>query len=58
MTLDPDIRKKRQNIFKEVDFSDILIKGRGAQGNLLTRDSIHRISLKSHGHSTLGGRKV
>ena len=58
VTLDPDIRKKRQNIFKEVDFSDILIKGRGAQGNLLTRDSIHRISLKSHGHSTLGGRKV
>ena len=33
VTLDPDIRKKRQNIFKEVDFSDILIKGRGAQGN-------------------------
>ena len=26
VTLDPDIRKKRQNIFKEVDFSDILIK--------------------------------
>ena len=26
--------------------------------NLLTKESIHRISLKSHGHSTLGGRKV
>lgn len=27
-------------------------------GNILTKNSIHRISLKSHGHSTLGGRKV
>ena len=58
VTLDPNIKKKRQNIFKEVDFSDILIKGRGVKGNLLTRESVHRISLKSHGHSTLGGRKV
>ena len=27
-------------------------------GNILPKNSIHRISLKSHGHSTLGGRKV
>ena len=27
-------------------------------GNILTKYPIHRISLKSHGHSTLGGRKV
>lgn len=58
VTLDPNIKKKRQNIFKEIDFSNILIKGRGVKGNLLTRESVHRISLKSHGHSTLGGRKV
>lgn len=58
VTLDPNIKKRRQNIFREVDFSDILIKGRGVKGNLLTRESVHRISLKSHGHSTLGGRKV
>lgn len=58
VTLDPNVKKKRQNIFKEVDFSGILIKGRGVKGNLLTRESVHRISLKSHGHSTLGGRKV
>ena len=58
VTLDLDPEKKRQNIFLIKDFSDVLIKGRGARGNLLTRKSIHRISLKSHGHSTLGGRKV
>jgi topoisomerase-4 subunit A len=35
-----------------------MIKGRASKGNLLTRNSVHRIGLKSHGHSTLGGRKV
>ena len=35
-----------------------MIKGRTARGNLLTKKSVHRITLKSHGHSTLGGRKV
>ena len=40
------------------DFSEVLIKGRAAKGNLLTKYQIHRIGLKSHGHSTLGGRKV
>ena len=58
ITLDPNPEKKRQNIFIERDFATILIKGRAAKGNLLTKESIHRISLKSHGHSTLGGRKV
>ncbi len=56
VTLDPTPRLK--NIFIEKDFSGILVKGRSAKGNLLTKLNIHRISLKSHGHSTLGGRKV
>ena len=58
VTLDPDTTKKRQNIFLERDFSGVTIKGRTARGLLLTRKSVHRISLKSHGRSTLGGRKV
>ena len=56
VTLEPNPKIKK--IFLERDFSDILIKGRGSKGNLLTKYSIHRIALKSHGHSTLGGRKV
>ena len=56
VTLDPNPKIKK--IFLERDFSDILIKGRGSKGNLLTKYPIHRIALKSHGHSTLGGRKV
>ena len=58
VTLEPDLSRKRQSIFLEKDFSDILIKGRAAKGNLLTKRTIRRIGLKSHGHSTLGGRKV
>ena len=56
ITLDPSPKMKK--LFLEADFSNILIKGRASKGNLLTKNSIHRIGLKSHGHSTLGGRKV
>ena len=56
VTLDPTPRLK--NIFKEKDFSEVAIKGRSARGVVMTRFNVHRISLKSHGHSTLGGRKV
>jgi len=58
VTLDAEPNKKRQNIFLEKDFSEISIKNRAAHGNILTKKPVHRISLKSHGHSTLGGRKV
>ena len=56
VTLDPAPKLKR--IFFDKDFSEVLIKGRSAKGNLLTKYQIHRIGLKSHGRSTLGGRKV
>ncbi|MCD8211385.1 MAG: DNA gyrase/topoisomerase IV subunit A [Prevotella sp.] len=56
VTLDPAPRLK--NIFKDYDFKDVTIKGRSARGVIMTRFSVHRISLKSHGRSTLGGRKV
>ncbi len=56
VTLEPTPKLKR--IFMEKDFSELSVKGRTAKGNVLTRNVVHRISLKSHGHSTLGGRKV
>ena len=56
VTLDPDPKIKK--IFIEKDFSEVMIKGRASKGNLLTKYAVHRIGLKSHGHSTLGGRKV
>ena len=42
----------------EKDFGDILVKGRQSRGNVLVKNAVQRISLKSHGGSTLGGRKV
>ena len=60
VTLDASVQaaNRRASIFIEQDFSKLLIKGRASKGNLLTKKPVHRIGLKSHGHSTLGGRKV
>lgn len=56
ITLEPN--PKLRKIFLEKDFSEVVIKGRSSKGNLISKLPIHRISLKSRGHSTLGGRKV
>lgn len=53
-----EMSSKRKRLSLEKDFSDIAIKGRTSKGNILTKYAVNRISLKSHGHSTLGGRKV
>ncbi|GAB5563259.1 MAG: DNA gyrase/topoisomerase IV subunit A [Winogradskyella sp.] len=42
----------------DVDFADILIKGRTSKGNLVTKYSIKRIELKEKGVSTLKPRKI
>ena len=56
VTLKPNPKLRR--IFFEKDFSELRVKGRQSLGNLLTRLDVHRITLKAHGASTLGGRKV
>jgi topoisomerase-4 subunit A len=55
-TLKPNQHVK--NLTIDLDFSQVLIKGRQAMGNILTKFAIHRITLKAHGVSTLGGREV
>ena len=52
------VSSRKSSIFLERNFADVMIKGRAARGITLTKKPIHRIGLKSHGHSTLGGRKV
>lgn len=42
----------------DVDFADILIKGRNVKGNIVTKYSIKRIELKEEGVSTLKPRSV
>ena len=56
VTLKPNPRIKK--IIFEKDFGEVLIKGRQSMGNILTKNDVHKIALKQHGASTLGGRKV
>lgn len=42
----------------DFDFGELAIKGRNSQGNVLTKYPIRRITQKSVGASTLGGRKL
>jgi len=56
VTLKPNPRLRK--IIFERDFSELAIKGRQAQGYLLTKNDLHKVSLKQRGASTLGGRKV
>lgn len=53
--------KPKPNIKKlvfEYDFAELAIKGRDTQGNLLSKNDIHKISVVQKGVSTLGGRKI
>ncbi len=56
VTLKPKLRLKTLQF--DVDFGELGIKGKGAQGNIVTKNEVHRFSLKEKGASTLGGREV
>ena len=47
-----------KKLVSEYDFATLAIKGRDSQGNLLSKNDIHKISLVQKGVSTLGGRKI
>jgi len=42
----------------DLDFADVLIKGRNSKGNLVTKYSVKKIELKEKGLSTLKPRKI
>ncbi len=42
----------------DLDFADIIIKGRASKGNIVTKYSVKRIELKEKGVSTLKPRKI
>ena len=56
VTLKPKLRLKTLQF--DIDFSELAIKGRGALGNIVTRNEVHSFTKKSDGVSTLGGRDV
>ena len=51
-------RAKLKKLIDEYDFSQLLIKGRGSRGNLVSKNSIQKIQLKSKGVSTIGGKDI
>ena len=42
----------------DVDFSEVIIKGRASRGNIITKNTIKNIELKEKGVSTLKPRKI
>ena len=42
----------------DIEFSEVLIKGRGTRGNILTKNTIKSVELKEKGVSTLKPRKI
>ena len=42
----------------ELDFADLVIKGRGSKGNIVSKYTINKIEFKEHGLSTLKPRKI
>ena len=51
-------RPKLKKLIDEYDFSQLLIKGRASRGNLVSKNSIQKILLKSKGVSTMGGKDI
>ncbi|MCM1029528.1 MAG: DNA gyrase/topoisomerase IV subunit A [Alloprevotella sp.] len=56
VTLKPKPRLKTLQF--DVDFAEMAVKGRTTRGNIVTRNEVHRFTLKERGRSTLGGRQV
>jgi topoisomerase-4 subunit A len=51
-------KAKLKKLVFEFDFGQMGIKGKSSMGNILTKNAVHKISLKEKGLSTLGGRKI
>lgn len=51
-------RAKLKKLIDEYDFSNLLIKGKASRGNLVSKNSIQKIILKSKGISTIGGKDI
>ena len=51
-------KSKLKKLIDEYDFSQLLIKGRASRGNLVSKNQIQKIQLKSKGVSTIGGKDI
>ena len=51
-------RPKLKKLTEDYDFSELLIKGRAARGNLVSKNPINKIVLRAKGISTIGGKDI
>ena len=52
-------KNQRLKVLKiDYDFADLTIKGKGSVGNILTKNRVRKIELRSEGVSTLSARKI
>ena len=51
-------RPKLKKLKIDVDFAELMIKGRGSKGNLVTKNFISKIEQREAGGSTLAARKI
>ena len=58
ITINLRSNSKLKKLKWDVDFSDIIIKGRASRGNIITKNTIKNIELKEKGLSTLKPRKI
>ncbi len=58
ITINLRSNSKLKKLKWDVDFSDVMIKGRASRGNIITKNTIKNIELKEKGLSTLKPRKI
>ena len=51
-------RPKLKKLILEYDFAELAIKGKGSRGNLVSKNPIQKIVMKSKGISTIGGKDI
>ncbi len=51
-------RPRLKKLVFDYNFAELSIKGRNAQGNIVTKHEVHKVVLREKGKSTLGGIKI
>ncbi|MBR5183881.1 MAG: DNA gyrase/topoisomerase IV subunit A [Bacteroidales bacterium] len=51
-------RPKLKKLIFEYNFAELSVKGRASMGNILSRNPLHKVQLKTKGIATLGGKPI
>ena len=51
-------RPKLKKLIFEYNFAELSVKGRASMGNILSRNPLHKVQLKTKGIATMGGKPI